>query len=255
MTAIAAGRSWSASLHDLEHRGGGSSGGRTASRTPASALLSPRSSAICAVIMLIAFWLAAYKGLPIIFIIIGVLVVRLQLLHDADGARPVLLRDGRQREGGQALGHQHQQVLFAAYVNMGVLSAVAGIAFTSRLNAASPKAGQNFELDAIAACFIGGASAYGGVGTIIGGHHRRPRHGRPQQRHVHHGRRHATSSRSSRASSSSGPSPSTSCPRSAHKSREPSLENRGAARTGPRRSFFGWQGKDAGLIGLGRRLR
>ena len=56
----------------------------------------------------------------------------------------------------------------SAYVNMAVLSAVAGIMFASRINSASPSAGLNFELDAIAACFIGGASAYGGVGTIIG---------------------------------------------------------------------------------------
>ncbi len=51
---------------------------------------------------------------------------------------------------------------------MAVISAIAAISFTSRLNAASPQAGMNFELDAIAACFIGGASAYGGVGTVTG---------------------------------------------------------------------------------------
>ena len=51
---------------------------------------------------------------------------------------------------------------------MGILSAISGIAFAARLNAATPKAGNGFELDAIAACFIGGASASGGVGTIIG---------------------------------------------------------------------------------------
>ena len=51
---------------------------------------------------------------------------------------------------------------------MSVLAAVAGISFSSRINSASPVAGQSFELDAIAACFIGGASAYGGVGTVIG---------------------------------------------------------------------------------------
>ena len=51
---------------------------------------------------------------------------------------------------------------------MGVMAALAGLIFTARLNAATPKAGVNFELDAIAACFIGGASASGGVGTVIG---------------------------------------------------------------------------------------
>lgn len=51
---------------------------------------------------------------------------------------------------------------------MGVLSALAGIVYASRLNAATPKAGTNFELDAIAACYIGGASASGGIGTVAG---------------------------------------------------------------------------------------
>jgi len=49
-----------------------------------------------------------------------------------------------------------------------VLATITGIVFSARLNAASPVAGQNMELDAIGACFVGGASASGGVGTIIG---------------------------------------------------------------------------------------
>mgnify|MGYP003491532751 CR=1 FL=1 len=52
---------------------------------------------------------------------------------------------------------------------MGILSALAGMVFAGRLNAATPKAGQSFELDAIAACYIGGASALGGIGTVFGG--------------------------------------------------------------------------------------
>ncbi|GEQ34352.1 hypothetical protein B795N_22340 [Marinilactibacillus psychrotolerans] len=53
-------------------------------------------------------------------------------------------------------------------MNMGVLSALAGLVFTGRLNAATPQAGQLFELDAIAAAVIGGASLTGGIGTIVG---------------------------------------------------------------------------------------
>ena len=59
-------------------------------------------------------------------------------------------------------------ILFLTYANMGLMSAVAAIVFTGRLNAATPTAGVGFELDAIAACYIGGASATGGVGTVIG---------------------------------------------------------------------------------------
>ena len=59
-------------------------------------------------------------------------------------------------------------ILFLTYANLGLMSAVAAIVFTGRLNAATPTAGVSFELDAIAACYIGGASATGGVGTVIG---------------------------------------------------------------------------------------
>jgi putative multiple sugar transport system permease protein len=54
------------------------------------------------------------------------------------------------------------------FVNMGVMAALAGLVFAARLNTATPKAGLGFELDVIAACFIGGASASGGVGKVLG---------------------------------------------------------------------------------------
>jgi len=65
-------------------------------------------------------------------------------------------------------GIKTKRVLFWVYVNMGVLAALAGIVFTGRLNSATPKGGYGFELDAIAACFIGGASTTGGIGTVVG---------------------------------------------------------------------------------------
>jgi putative multiple sugar transport system permease protein len=76
---------------------------------------------------------------------------------------------GGNEKAAKLSGINTNRVLFFSYVNMAVLAALAGITFTSRLNAASPQAGVNFELDAIAACFIGGASAYGGIGTVVGG--------------------------------------------------------------------------------------
>src|SRR5690606_14489372 len=75
---------------------------------------------------------------------------------------------GGNEKAAKLSGINTNRVLFFTYVNMAFLAAVAGIVFTARLNAASPQAGMNFELDAIAACFIGGASAYGGVGTVSG---------------------------------------------------------------------------------------
>ena len=75
---------------------------------------------------------------------------------------------GGNAKAAQLSGVNTKKVMFAVYANMGVLAALAGIIFTGRLNSATPKSGVNFELDAIAACFIGGASTSGGVGTVVG---------------------------------------------------------------------------------------
>jgi len=123
---------------------------------------------IVGVIALAAFWLASYRGVPIVFIIIGALVVAYSFLTSSTVPGRYLYAMGGNEKAAQLSGINTNKVLFLAYVNMGVLSAIAGIAVASRLNAASPLAGQNFELDAIAACYIGGASASGGIGTIGG---------------------------------------------------------------------------------------
>jgi putative multiple sugar transport system permease protein len=75
---------------------------------------------------------------------------------------------GGNEKAARLSGINTRRVLFTIYVNMGFLSALAGIVIAGRLNASSPKAGTGFELDAIAACFIGGASTSGGIGTVIG---------------------------------------------------------------------------------------
>ena len=58
--------------------------------------------------------------------------------------------------------------MFWVYANMGLLAALAGVVLSARNASATPKAGDGFELDAIASCYIGGASAYGGTGTVVG---------------------------------------------------------------------------------------
>ncbi|MFW6363252.1 MAG: ABC transporter permease subunit, partial [Spirochaeta sp.] len=65
-------------------------------------------------------------------------------------------------------GINSEMVIFVVHIIMGSLSGLAGLVFSGYMNSALPQAGQLFELDAIAACFIGGASASGGIGTIIG---------------------------------------------------------------------------------------
>ncbi|MCU1546436.1 MAG: sugar transporter permease [Homoserinimonas sp.] len=108
------------------------------------------------------------RGTPIVLIVLGVLVV----IYSSVMARSVFGRHVYARGGNlhaaQLSGIKTQRVDFYLFVNMGVLAALAGLVFTGRLNSAGPGAGNLFELDAIAAAFIGGAAVTGGIGTVIG---------------------------------------------------------------------------------------
>jgi len=75
---------------------------------------------------------------------------------------------GGNEKAARLSGVNTPRLLFLTFVNMGVLAALAGMIVAARLNSATPNAGEGFELDVIAACFIGGASATGGIGTVIG---------------------------------------------------------------------------------------
>lgn len=112
--------------------------------------------------------IASYKGISVIMIILMVLVFVYYIItkHSTFG-RHIYAMGGNEK-AAKLSGIKTSRVLFAVYVNMALLSALAGIVIAGRLNAASPKAGTGFELDAIAACFIGGASTSGGIGTVFG---------------------------------------------------------------------------------------
>lgn len=124
--------------------------------------------AVGAVAMAFAWKLANYKGLPVVLIVLAVLL----LVYTSVTKRSVFGRHvyaiGGNLHAATLSGIKVKWVSFWIFINMGVLSAVAGIVFTARLNLANPTAGQNFELDAIAACFIGGAAVTGGIGTVVG---------------------------------------------------------------------------------------
>jgi putative multiple sugar transport system permease protein len=75
---------------------------------------------------------------------------------------------GGNEKAAKLSGVNTNKVLFFAYVNMAFLSAVAALVCVARFNSAAPTAGMNYEMDAIGACYIGGASAYGGIGTVPG---------------------------------------------------------------------------------------
>lgn len=114
------------------------------------------------------YTLASYRGIPVVLITVGIILIAYGFFTSSTVMGRHLYAMGGNEKAARLSGVKTNRLLFMAYVNMAFLAAVAGIVFAARLNSASPQAGQSFELDAIGACFIGGASAYGGVGTVGG---------------------------------------------------------------------------------------
>ena len=123
---------------------------------------------IVAVLNVFAYFLASYEGIPNILVILVVLIVAYSFFTNRTVSGRHLYAIGGNEKAAKLSGIKTQKLTFWVFVNMGVLAALSGLIFAARLNSATPGAGNSFELDAIAAVFIGGASAYGGIGTIIG---------------------------------------------------------------------------------------
>ncbi len=127
-----------------------------------------RAVATAGFLMLITWQLAQYAGIPIIVVVLGVLVaIYTVVMNRSVFGRSVYARGGN-LTAARLSGINTKKIDFLLFVNNGFIGAIAGIAFTARSNSAGPNAGNMFELDAIAACFIGGAAVTGGVGTVIG---------------------------------------------------------------------------------------
>ncbi|MEU0056550.1 multiple monosaccharide ABC transporter permease [Streptomyces sp. NPDC006334] len=124
--------------------------------------------AIASALLVVTLLLASWKGAPIILLILGALVVGYgYLMRNSIFGRHIYAIGGN-LPAAKLSGVKDKKVTFLVFLNMGVLAALAGLAIAARLNAASPKAGLNYELEAIASAFIGGASMSGGVGTVLG---------------------------------------------------------------------------------------
>ena len=121
-----------------------------------------------AAIVAFCYLMASYKGLPNVLIVMFVLMLFYDFVtHRTTIGRRIYALGGNEK-AARLSGIKTQRLSFYTFVNMGVLAALAGLVFAARLNTATPKAGSGFELDVIAACFIGGASASGGVGRVLG---------------------------------------------------------------------------------------
>ncbi|MGY0710782.1 multiple monosaccharide ABC transporter permease [Azospirillum argentinense] len=127
-----------------------------------------KNVALAAVLIYVGQLMASYRGLPNVLIIMSVLIALYSFVtrNTTVGRRVYAL--GGNEKAAKLSGIDTRRLSFYTFVNMGVLAALAGLIFAARLNTATPKAGVSFELDVIAACFIGGASASGGVGRVTG---------------------------------------------------------------------------------------
>lgn len=124
--------------------------------------------AIVAILNFFTIKLALYKGLPIVLMIMLALILIYTFIMSKMVVGRQIYAVGGNAKAAKLSGIKTDKVMFWVYANMGFLAALAGIVLSARNASATPKAGDSFELDAIASCYIGGASAYGGTGTIMG---------------------------------------------------------------------------------------
>lgn len=123
---------------------------------------------VAALVMWFAWQLAHSRGLPNVLILLAILIIGYSLVAQKSVFGRHIYAIGGNLHAAQLSGVKVKTVNFWVMANMGFLSAVAGIVYSSRMNGAQPGAGNMFELDAIAACFIGGAAVTGGVGRVTG---------------------------------------------------------------------------------------
>ncbi len=123
---------------------------------------------ISLVILAFSFRLSQHKGIPTVLIWVMIVVLVYGFITSNTKTGRYFYAVGGNEKATKLSGISTNKVYFLAYTNMGLLSALAGMITIARLTSAQPTYGQNYEMDAIGSCFIGGASAYGGIGTVPG---------------------------------------------------------------------------------------
>ena len=123
---------------------------------------------ICALILWVSYKLAQYKGIPSVLIWIALILLIYGYITRNTAIGRYLYAVGGNEKATRLSGVNTKMVYFLAYANMGLLAGFAGVLVLARAGHAEPTYGMGYEMDAIASCFIGGASAYGGVGEITG---------------------------------------------------------------------------------------
>ena len=127
-----------------------------------------RNAIVAAALMFVGYKLASFRGLPNVVVILSILTVLYAFFTENTTTGRRIYALGGNEKAAKLSGIKTDRLVFLTFCNMGVLAALAGMIVAARLNSSTPKAGGGFELDVIAAVFIGGASMSGGVGKILG---------------------------------------------------------------------------------------
>ena len=127
-----------------------------------------RNAIVAAALIFVGYKLASFRGLPNVVVVLSILTLLYAFFTENTVAGRRVYALGGNEKAARLSGIRTNRLVFFCFVNMGVLASLAGMIVTARLNSATPKAGTGFELDVIAAVFIGGASMSGGSGRIIG---------------------------------------------------------------------------------------
>ena len=127
-----------------------------------------KSLAISVVIAFFTYKLSQYKGIPTALVWVALIIAIYSYITSKTVVGRHFYAVGGNESATKLSGINTKKVYFIAYANMGLLAAFAGMLTIARLTSAQPTYGQNYEMDAIGSCFIGGASAYGGIGTVPG---------------------------------------------------------------------------------------
>ena len=123
---------------------------------------------ISAIVFFFFYKLAGYNGIPVMLVLMAIIVAIYHFITTQTVAGRQIYAMGGNAKAARLSGINTEKVFFWVYANMGLLAGLAGIVLSARNASATPKAGDSFEMDAIASCYIGGAATSGGIGTVIG---------------------------------------------------------------------------------------
>ncbi len=123
---------------------------------------------ICAVVVWLTWKLASFKGIPTVLIWIALVLLIYNYVTTKTAIGRHLYAVGGNEKATALSGVNTRNVFWFAYANIGMLAGLAGVLVAARAKGIDPTYAEGYEMDAIAACFIGGASAYGGIGKVSG---------------------------------------------------------------------------------------